>query len=146
MTPLPIADAVALALAPIFLLAGIGAILNVMTQRLGRVVDRARIIEDFLDEGESEERRARHRTELKYLDVRISAANRAIFATSLAALLICFVVALLFLEELFSFRVGTIIAALFIITMVSLTVGLVFFLVEIFVANRSLKIRPDLLG
>ncbi|MEO1041171.1 MAG: DUF2721 domain-containing protein [Pseudomonadota bacterium] len=141
----PITEAVTLAFAPIFLLTGIGALLNVMTHRLGRVVDRARLIEGLLEEGEAPDPAARHRQELQSLGARITSANRAIVATSVSALLVCLEVALLFLEQLMSMSVALVVAGLFIATMVSLTVGLVFFLIEIAVATRSLKIRQELL-
>lgn len=145
MEPVTVAEAVQLALAPIFLLAGIGALLNVMTARLGRVVDRARYIEDLMEAGEDAASYARHRTELSALDRRISSVNLAIYATTAAALLVCFVVALLFIEELAAWDLGAVIAALFVATMSSLTMGLVFFMIEISVATRSLKVRTELL-
>jgi hypothetical protein len=40
-----VAHAIQLAVAPVFLLSGIGAILAVMTNRLGRIIDRARVLE-----------------------------------------------------------------------------------------------------
>ncbi|MEM0928605.1 MAG: DUF2721 domain-containing protein [Pseudomonadota bacterium] len=141
----PITEAVTLAFAPIFLLTGLGALLNVMTLRLGRVVDRARLIEDLLEVGEAPDPTARHRRELKFLGARIKSANRAIVATSVSALLVCLEVALLFLEQLLPMSVALVVAALFIATMMSLTVGLIFFLIEIAIATRSLNIRQELL-
>jgi len=44
-----VAHAIQLAVAPVFLLSGIGAILVVITNRLGRIIDRARVLEDRLD-------------------------------------------------------------------------------------------------
>jgi hypothetical protein len=139
-----ISDAVSLALAPIFLLAGIGALLNVMTQRLGRVVDRARHLERVLEE-EREDPHQREKTELSALGQRISSANRAIYATSASALLVCFLVSLLFVERLIGIDVGSAVAGLFILTMGLLILGLLFFLHEISVATRSLTIRRELL-
>ncbi|MEE4211106.1 MAG: DUF2721 domain-containing protein [Parvularcula sp.] len=144
MEPAPISEAVSLALAPIFLLAGIGALLNVMTQRLGRVVDRARHLEEVL-ETERDEPHPREKEELSALGKRISSANRAIYATSASALLVCFLVSLLFIERLFEVPVGSAVAVLFIMTMGLLTLGLLFYLHEIAVATRSLTIRRELL-
>jgi hypothetical protein len=148
MENLPIAEAIRLAVAPIFLLAGIGALLNVMTARLGRVVDRARFLEGLIEAGEDEEPRLRHQTELAALGSRIRAANRAIYTTSFSALLVCIVVALLFGEELWSGIpvAAEAVAALFVLTMALLILGLAFFLREIAVASRSLKVRTELLG
>ena len=49
-----VAHAVQLAVAPVFLLTGIAAILSVMTNRLGRVIDRARVLEGKLEEASPE--------------------------------------------------------------------------------------------
>ena len=140
-----ITEAVTLAFAPIFLLTGLGALLNVMTLRLGRVVDRARVIEDLLEGGEAPDPTARHREELKILGGRMRSINIAIVATSVSALLVCLEVALLFLEQLLPMSVALVVAGLFIATMMALTVGLIFFLVEITIATRSLTIRKELL-
>jgi hypothetical protein len=146
MPPLPsapslIAAAIQLSIAPIFLLAGIGALLNVMTSRLSRVVDRARALEAGLDGGESGEERARHLAELRVLDRRMTYANRAITLCSVAALLICCVVALLFVGQILRLPFDLVIAVLFILTMGALVLGLVQFLVEIAVATRQLRVR-----
>lgn len=141
----PIAQAVQLSVAPIFLLAGIGAFLNVMTARLGRVVDRARSLEGMMEAGEDEEHYRRHSDELRALGTRISAANRAIYSATISAVLVCLVVALLFIEQLTRFGMRGAVALLFIATMATLTTGLLFFLREISVASRSLKVRRDLL-
>jgi hypothetical protein len=148
MENLPIAEAIRLAVAPIFLLAGIGGLLNVMTARLGRVVDRARLLEGLIEAGEEAELLRRHQTELAALGSRIRAANRAIYTTSISALLVCVVVALLFADELLPDipAAPEAIALLFISTMALLTLGLAFFLREIAVASRSLQVRTELLG
>ena len=96
-----------------FLLAGLGAFLNVCAGRLARIVDRARGLEPrILDSrGEEHDRLIR---EVRLLDRRIRIVNRAIFATVLAALLISAVVILLFVAFLSGFSFGTAIALLFI--------------------------------
>ena len=43
-----IATVIQLAVAPVFLLAGIAGLLNVLSIRLGRVVDRVRVVETRL--------------------------------------------------------------------------------------------------
>ena len=55
-----IAHAIQLAVAPVFLLSGIGAILMVVTNRLGRIIDRARVLEDRLNSASQEARAALH--------------------------------------------------------------------------------------
>ena len=140
-----IAAAISLAVAPILLLAGIGGILNVMTVRLGRVLDRARHLEHLIEQSGSKDEHIRHQGELRSLSTRIDAVNYAILTTSVSALLICLVVALLFVEKLFGLKADIFVAVLFLTTMTFLIVGLAFLLREITVATRSLKVRTDLL-
>lgn len=147
MEPVPvatIANLIQLAIAPVFLLAGIGAILNVLAQRLARVVDRARKLEeDFSSYDEQERRRAA--AELCFLERRMKVVNQAIRACTASALFTCLVVAILFVADLSEFAFGQAIALLFIIAMLLLIVGLVLFLHEIRLAMRSLSVRTELL-
>jgi hypothetical protein len=139
-----VAELIQLAIAPVFLLAGIGAILNVLAQRLARVVDRARCLErEFASYDEAERRRAG--AELRLLDRRMNVANLAISACTASALFVCLVVGILFVADLAKFAFGTTIALLFVVTMALLIAGLVLFLYEIRLAMRSLRVRRELL-
>jgi hypothetical protein len=139
-----IAHLIQLAIAPVFLLAGIGALLNVVAQRLARVVDRARALEaDF--NSYDDETRARAAVELCLLDRRMKVANYAISACTASALFTCLVVAILFVADLTAFAFGQAVALLFIATMLLLIAGLVLFLYEIRLAMRSLRMRSELL-
>lgn len=139
-----IAQLIQLAIAPVFLLAGIGALLNVVAHRLARVVDRARALEAEFNSYD-EDARARAGAELCLLDRRMKVANYAISACTASALFTCLVVAILFVADLSEFAFGQAIALLFIATMLLLIVGLVLFLYEIRLAMRSLRVRSELL-
>lgn len=141
---LAIAQLIQLAIAPVFLLAGIGAILNVVAQRLARVVDRARLLEAEYSSYDQEQR-GRAAAELRLLDRRMKAANHATSACTASALFTCLVVAILFVADLADAAFGDLIALLFIAAMLLLIVGLVFFLYEIRIAMRSLRVRRELL-
>ncbi len=140
-----IAQIIQLSVAPVFLLAGIGAILNVVTARLGRVVDRARFLETVLIAATEEVKTNRIRTELDALDKRIIYAQRAIYFSSISALLVCFVVASLFISTLADINLGSLVAILFITAMLCLIGGLSLFLAEISIATRTLRVRAELL-
>ncbi len=139
-----IAHLIQLAVAPVFLLAGIGSILNVLAQRLARVVDRARKIEGECAklEGQARERAV---AELKVLDRRMRTVNAAITCCTASALFVCVVVAILFIADLTDFASARPIAYLFIVAMLLLIAGLFFFLREIRLATRSLRVRRELL-
>ncbi len=135
---------VQLAIAPVFLIAGIGALLNVITARLSRVIDRARVIErDHHDM--TEPARSRALAELPTLDTRMILAHRAIYCCVASALSVCVVVALLFVAAFTQVEIGVVIAALFILAMGFIVVGLMLFLQETRVAIRSVRVPLELL-
>jgi hypothetical protein len=134
-----VAHAVQLAVAPVFLLSGIGAILAVMTNRLGRVIDRARLLEERL-EGASAESLATLRTDLAVLSRRAKLIGRAITLCTMTALLVCIVIAVLFLSAFLRFDASIPVALLFIAAMLCFFLGLLWFLREIYLATKSLRI------
>jgi len=122
-----------LAVAPVFLLTAIGTLINALNVRLGRVVDRRRILRDrlhSLDEQAAKDAR----DELTLLSRRARLIYYAIFAAVAAALFICLVVAIAFIAALVSIELARIVAVLFILSMGALIVCLAVFLREIFVA------------
>ena len=138
-----VANIIQLAIAPVFLLAGIGGILNVLAHRLARVVDRARTVEAEY-EGLDEAARRRAAGEMAMLDRRMAVVNHAISACTASALFVCLVVAILFVADFADIRFGRPIAVIFVIAMALLIVGLLLFLYEIRLAMRSLRERSKL--
>lgn len=139
-----VAQIIQLAVAPVFLFAGIGAFLNVCAGRLSRIVDRAREIEPILLASRGTEH-DRWLNELRILDRRMVLVSRAIFLSVLAAVLTCAVVILLFSASLTDDRFGTEIALLFIASMLSIGAAFAVFLVETRVGSRAVRIRAELL-
>jgi hypothetical protein len=139
-----VAETIQVAIAPVFLLAGLGAILNVMVGRLARIVDRSRQLE-VLHVSTTGVERQRHIQELRLIDGRIRTINTAVYLNVMAAIAICLVVAMLFVAELGNFQIGQVIAVAFIISMLLLTGGLICFLIEIHMSVRAIRVRSDLL-
>jgi hypothetical protein len=136
-----IAHAIQLAVAPVFLLSGIGAILMVMTNRLGRIIDRARVLEDRLNSASQEARTALH-ADLATLSRRAKLISCAITLCTATALLVCTVIAVLFLSAFLRFDLSIPVALLFIAAMLAFFLGLLWFLREIYVATVNLRIGP----
>ncbi len=90
-----VAHVIQLAVAPVFLLSGIGAMLAVMTNRLSRVIDRARVLESRLHNSSPEMINSLH-ADLATLSLRAKLVGRAITFCTITALLICTVIAILF--------------------------------------------------
>jgi hypothetical protein len=139
-----IAQLIQLSIGPVFLLAGVGAILNVLATRLARIVDRVRHLEEAFA-GSSSLHQQLARSELKLLGRRMKLANWSITICTASALCVCLVVAILFIGGLEEIRFGQYIAALFVLTMALLVTGLLLFLLEVRIAGRSLKVRYELL-
>ena len=134
-----VAHVIQLSVAPVFLLSGIGAMLAVMTNRLSRIIDRARVLEAKLEEA-SPDASAGIREDLATLSQRAKLIGPAITLCTTTALLICMVIAVLFLSAFLHFDAGVVVASLFILAMLAFFLGLLWFLREIFVATRNLRI------
>lgn len=127
---LRVQEIVRLSLAPAFLLAAIGAVMNVMMSRLIWVADRIERLEARMQDEHS----IRERREMARLVRRRMLAQRAVVFSTLAALTICVVIALLFVSAFITPQIGTLTALAWIATMLFLITGLVLFVMETFVA------------
>lgn len=131
-------EIVRLSLTPAFLLAAIGAVMNVMMSRLIWVADRIERVEHRLEsEGESD----RALREMDWLVRRRLLAQRAVMFSTFAALTICVVIALLFVSAFIEPQIGTLTAAAWIGTMVFLITSLVLLVQETMVAARGHRLR-----
>ena len=134
-----IAHVIQLAVAPVFLLTGVAGLLSVLTSRLARIIDRSRVLEAVLVDKDENEHLNLVR-ELVVLGRRSRAVNLAIALVTLAALLVCAVIAALFLGVFFAFDASTEVGGIFITAMLALIIGLIAFLREIHLANLGLRI------
>jgi len=139
-----IAHTIQLALAPVFLLTGIGSILNLLASRLSRIVDHARRIEQAFTPRDHPDH-AQQVGRLRLLDRRIRLVNLAIFLCTLSAMLICVVVAGLFVADLLGLGFGRLLAAFFVAAMVLLITALILFLVEVRAAVQAIRVNDALL-
>ncbi len=136
-----IAHVIQLSVAPVFLLTGVGALLGVVTNRLGRVIDRARSVESSwysLDEKQQGDATK----ELHILAHRARLASWAINSYTAAALLVCLVIATLFIDVFLGTQLKWLVGTLFILSMFALIAGLICFLREVYHATHTLHIGP----
>ena len=126
--------------APVFLLAGIGSVLGVMANRLSRIVDRARVVEGILA-GETDSAEPIHE-EMLTLERRARIISLSIGLCTLTALLVCAVIAVMFLSAFFSFNTSSAVAALFIAAMLFFISALTMLLREILLATAALRFGP----
>jgi hypothetical protein len=129
-----------LAIAPVFLLTGVGTKLAVLTNRLARIIDRSRILEERMSVAVTLDH-ADVRAELATLYRRAHLINRAITLSSSCGLLVCIVIAALFIGDALNLRLANFIALCFVLGMLSLIGSFVYLLREIFVATGRLSMR-----
>ncbi|MGH8133537.1 MAG: DUF2721 domain-containing protein [Steroidobacteraceae bacterium] len=125
-------------MAPVFLLSGVAATLGVLTNRLSRVVDRARVLEARL------ENHPGHRQPLQ-ADIAVLARRARYIYTAMslcaiAALLVALVVVALFANAFLGVSLEGTIALLFVGAMVCLSAAFVAFFIEVRIAIAALRI------
>ena len=130
-----------LAVAPVFLLTAVATLIGALNARLGRIVDRRRVVLDRIDEKGDEQRREMQ-DEIGGLSSRATLIYYAIFFAVLAALCVCLVVAGAFLGALFGIDLARAVAILFVMAMFAMIVALSLLLREVFVAVEQ-QVSPE---
>lgn len=128
---------VQLSLAPAFLLSGIGAIMNVIMSRMIWISQRIENIEERMDD----QRTAKQAREVGWLMRRRKLMQGAIMFSTAAAVMISLVIGLLFISAYILAQIGTVIALLWVLTMLLLVTGLGFFLLETRLAARGAQAK-----
>ncbi len=135
-----VAHLIQLALGPVFLIPGVGITLSMLTQRLARIVDRARTLEEQRESATDEVKLKRIDKDLRVIWRRSRYMNIAIALSTIAALLTTLVVTLLFASEFTRMSVGGVIAVMFVASMVCLSSAFLMFLIEVRIATNTLRI------
>ncbi len=130
-----IGHVIQLAIAPVFLLTGVATKLTVLTNRLARIIDRTRVLEDRLKVSPNGE----YASELETLYQRSHLINYAITSSTACGLLVCVVIAMLFLGDTTNLPLDQYIAACFVFAMMGLISSFIYFLREIFIASRFMR-------
>lgn len=148
-----VAHVIQQAVAPVFLLTGVGAMLSVLTNRLSRIIDRSRTIGAYLRDiatnlgGATPAEDPEHHTlqelrrEMAMLGRRRIWIHRAITLCTVCALLVCLVIAMLFLASELLYDPSRLVSLLFVTAMLSLISGLLCFLREITLATEQFDQR-----
>ncbi len=133
-----LAQIIGMAVAPVFLLAGIAGFLNVMSARLGRIIDRARVVEVRVARVSGDKRVISER-EMTSLWRRVDIIQYSIALCATAGLLVCALIAAIFIAALWQLSADTLIVGLFVLALVLLIFSLLGLLNEIRLATRSLR-------
>ena len=139
-----IAQTIQLALAPVFVLVAIGNILNLLSSRLGRVVDRSRHLQGrhMATEGIDHDMVV---AEIRLLDQRIRLITRAVSTLVMSGLAIGITVAVLFLQQLLGADLQLVAASTFVMAIVLLMSALLLFMRETRVSAQQLRIPREYL-
>ena len=124
------------AIGPVVLISGVGLLLLTMTNRLGRIIDRSRLLtRDLRASTLSQPERERKLGQLKILVGRGNTLRQAIALAGLNVLLAAILIILLFLTALLKLEIAWLIALCFISAMLALIVSLALFIWDV---NRAL--------
>jgi hypothetical protein len=133
-----IAHVIQLAVAPVFLLTGVGTLLAVLSSRLGRAEDRSRALDVRLPDLAGEAL-ARAQDDLIVAARRIRLIYAAIVLDVACALFICILIAVAFVDAFLAVNLAKLMGALFVLAMLALIASLVAFLREIFLAVSNAR-------
>ena len=137
-----ISRVIQLSIAPVFLLTGVASLLGVMSGRLGRTIDRARVVEAMLVSTTDQAKIDQLHGELEVASRRAKIIYRGIAFGTTSALLVCVVIVSLYVSALLEYPISKIVGTLFILAMFALIAALVSFMREVFLATRALRIGP----
>lgn len=136
-------EVIQLAIAPVFLLMGVSALLGVLTGRLGRVVDRFRVLNEKCESPQAQIENpscANYSQELYVLSCRANWVQWAIMLSTLSLLMVALVIGTLFLGSVINWDSSWLVALLFILAMLSLIIGLGCFLREIYLSKHTFEL------
>jgi hypothetical protein len=133
-----ISNAIQLALGPVFLLTGVAGLLNVMSGRLSRIIDRARFLTENPMAREMISKKA-IQMEMITLEKRRNLTSNAITMCTFSALFVCMVIVILFLEVLFSIPFNWVIGVFFSLATLALVAGLAYFLREVHLSSKTIR-------
>lgn len=132
------------AVAPVFLLMGVSTLLGVLTGRLGRVVDRFRLLNEKCDSPLAQAENpycVNYKRELKLLETRGEWVHWAITLCTVTLLLVAVIIGVLFLGSAMSLNLTWAVPPIFIFAMASLVAGLGCFLREIYLSKHAFQLE-----
>lgn len=131
-----------LAITPVILISGMGALMITLTNRMARIVDRTRVVAEAIPNADPEERRHLD-GQLDIMWGRALMIRRAVTFNGLSMLLSCLQVVALFAAAMFEWNMRAVILLLFAASIALLTASLVEFLRDIFVSLHALHLQVE---
>jgi len=142
--PVTVSHGIQLAVAPVFLLTADSGLIGAVANRLARIIDRARLLEDRYFQTQDETRITEIQRELQELRTRGVLANGSIALLTLCAFLIGITIMVLFLSETIDLPVLHVSMISFLSGVGCFLMALACFMAETFIAARLLKFKATL--
>jgi hypothetical protein len=140
-------EIIQLAITPVILISGMGALMLTLTNRMGRIVDRTRSLAGLVRAAAGPDR-AHHEEQLDILWRRALLIRRAVTFNGLSMLVACVLVACVLVVVVFTgvvlgWNIEVAVIVLFEASLVLLIASLVTFLQDIFLSLRALRLEVD---
>ena len=133
-----ISEAMQAAMTPVFLIVGVGGLLSVMTSRLGRIKDRERLIYSIIHNASGDDY-ILARSAITKLAKRSFLISMGIWLSTGSVLFVCLLIITMFLGAMMSIEISLAVATLFIISLLFLSISLIFLVYEVFLATRTIR-------
>jgi Protein of unknown function (DUF2721) len=128
------------AVGPVILISGVGLLLLSMTNRLGRVIDRSRLLAEAMRKADAQDR-SRFESQLQVLSRRARLVRLAIILAALSVLLAAVLIIALFLAALVRWEIGILVVSLFVGCMISLIGSVIVFIADINLSLSALSLE-----
>jgi hypothetical protein len=130
-----------LATGPVILISGVGLLLLSFTNRLGRLIDRARSLHRERLAKPNPKQLAVVEAQIALIDRRAGILRRAITLSGVTVLLVSVLILTLFFGALFKLEVGILIIALFSVALLTLIFAIIGFLREIKLSLQAVRME-----
>lgn len=132
-----------LSISPVALISGVGLLLLSMTNRLGRTIDRARILINDMKTVIDEQEKENLVREIKILYNRSNILRISITFMSSSIFFLSFIIICLFSMFIFDMNLGTLVIVLFMLSMLCMTISIAFFILDLFITLKALKLNIE---
>jgi hypothetical protein len=130
-----------IAIGPVILISGVGLLIGAMNNRLGRIIDRSRILLEARSRTSDDTQRARQRQQLTILWRRAQILRTAITFAAVCVLLVAILIIVLFISAVMHWEVAIVLIALFIACLASLIASLMFFIRDVNLSLHALEME-----
>ena len=132
-----------LAITPVILISGMGALMITLTNRMARIVDRTRVLAEAMPAALPVDREHLE-SQLDIMWRRALLLRRAVTSNGLSMLVSCLLVVAIFASAMLGWRLQVVMLGLFSASIIFLIASLVDFLRDIFVSLHALHLQVDL--